>query len=256
MPHLGASSVDARAIILIHDWIHSLDPDASPDTGTLVAEDADERLIREALSTTSGALRLSCELHAGRYSQPAAARIVKLGMSAEDDHILGLFEPFVPAASRPRRFGTNTSVQRLLAIPGNVERGRKLFAETEGIQCRSCHQIGATGREIGPSLDDIGKKLSRLQLIESVLEPSKKVEQKFLLHLVETTEGRVFSGLIAKRDPKQIELRQADGKVITVPTERIEVMVPQEKSMMPELLLRDMTQQQVADLITYLASLK
>lgn len=256
MPHLGASMVDERAIVLIRDWIKSMDPNADTDSAPLLAEEADEQEIQQALTSTSRALRLACELHDDRYRQPTADRIVKLGMAVEDDHVRGLFEPFVPAASRPRRFGTNTSLQQLLAVPGDADRGRKLFAETEGIQCRSCHKVGNTGRELGPKLDGIGKKLNRQQLVESILEPSKKVEQKYLLHLVETTEGRVYSGLIASRNDQQIQLLQTDGKSVTIPRKNVEVMVPQDKSMMPELLLRDMTQQQVADLIAYLSSLK
>ena len=38
--------------------------------------------------------------------------------------------------------------------------------------------------------------------------------------------------------------------------EQIEQLVAQQRSLMPELLLRDMTAEQVADLLAYLKSLK
>jgi hypothetical protein len=43
---------------------------------------------------------------------------------------------------------------------------------------------------------------------------------------------------------------------IRVSLDEVEMLVPQPKSLMPELLLRDMTPQQAADLLAYLSSLK
>ena len=43
---------------------------------------------------------------------------------------------------------------------------------------------------------------------------------------------------------------------LRIPSGQIEHLVPQRLSLMPELLLRDMTAQQVADLLAYLSSLK
>ena len=51
-------------------------------------------------------------------------------------------------------------------------------------------------------------------------------------------------------------LRNAQNKTHTLPTSEIDGIYPQAKSMMPDLLLRDFTPQQVADLLEYLGSLK
>ena len=51
-------------------------------------------------------------------------------------------------------------------------------------------------------------------------------------------------------------LKDTKGKLSVVATDEIEEMVPQQQSMMPDLLLRDMTSVQVADLVAYLSSLK
>ena len=72
----------------------------------------------------------------------------------------------------------------------------------------------------------------------------------------ETDEGRLVTGLLVKRDADQIVLRDVQNKLIAIPADQVEQLVPQRKSLMPELLLRDMTAQQVADLLAYLGSLK
>jgi hypothetical protein len=53
-----------------------------------------------------------------------------------------------------------------------------------------------------------------------------------------------------------VRLKDARNEEIRVAADEIEVIVPQQKSLMPDLLLRDMTPQQVADLLAYLSSLK
>ncbi len=54
----------------------------------------------------------------------------------------------------------------------------------------------------------------------------------------------------------EVVLKDAQGKTIQVPSAEIERLVPQSRSLMPELLLRDLTAQQVADLLEFLASLR
>jgi len=51
-------------------------------------------------------------------------------------------------------------------------------------------------------------------------------------------------------------LRDAKDKPIRIPTGDVEQIVPQRQSLMPELLLRDMTAEQVADLLAFLSGLK
>jgi hypothetical protein len=53
-----------------------------------------------------------------------------------------------------------------------------------------------------------------------------------------------------------VVLKDAQGKITTVPAQRVEALSPQRVSLMPELLLRDMTAREVADLLEFLASLK
>ncbi len=51
-------------------------------------------------------------------------------------------------------------------------------------------------------------------------------------------------------------LKDPQNREIRIAADEIETMVPSGRSFMPDLLLRDMTAQQVADLLAYLVSLK
>ena len=65
-----------------------------------------------------------------------------------------------------------------------------------------------------------------------------------------------MTGLLVSDTPEAVTLKDAQGKTIKVPIAEIDRLVPQARSLMPELLLRYLTAQQVADLLEFLASLR
>jgi putative heme-binding domain-containing protein len=74
--------------------------------------------------------------------------------------------------------------------------------------------------------------------------------------LVETSEGKVISGLLVSRDEKAVVLKDAKNVQQKIAAGDVEGIYPQTKSLMPDMLLRDFTAQQVADLLEYLSGLK
>jgi putative heme-binding domain-containing protein len=131
-----------------------------------------------------------------------------------------------------------------------------LFFKAGALQCVNCHRIAGTGSTLGPDLSEIGKKYTRVQILESILEPSKSIEPKYVAYLVETSDGKVHTGLLAEKNDREVVLRTVGDKEVRIPAGKVETMVPQSKSIMPELLLRDLTAEQAADLLEFLASLK
>ena len=63
-------------------------------------------------------------------------------------------------------------------------------------------------------------------------------------------------GLLVEKTDEVVVLKDAQDKSRRIPMDMIEQLVPQRQSLMPDLLVRDMTAQQVADLVAYLSSLK
>src|SRR5262249_38359050 len=72
--------------------------------------------------------------------------------------------------------------------------------------------------------------------------------------LVETTDGRNHTGLLAEKTDKEIVLKMASDKEVRIPAKEIEHMAPQKNSLMPELLLRDLTAAQAADFMALLTT--
>jgi putative heme-binding domain-containing protein len=167
-----------------------------------------------------------------------------------------LFEAFVPEVARTKTLGSTINGSDLLALKGNHQKGRKLFLTAAGLQCRNCHKVGEQGKAVGPKLDGIGKRYSRAEILENILEPSKKIDPKFQTWLIQKDDGKVQTGLLVSRTAESVTLLDATGKAITIPAADIELMVAQKKSLMPELQLRGLTPQDAADLLAWLASLK
>ena len=128
--------------------------------------------------------------------------------------------------------------------------------QVAGLQCATCHRIAGVGSTLGPDLSDIGKKYSRAQILESILDPSKFIEPKYVTYLAETTDGKLYTGLLAAKTDKEVVLKMAGDKEVRLPASKVESLVPQQKSLMPELLLRDVTLEQAADLLEFLATRK
>src|SRR5262249_15919975 len=124
-----------------------------------------------------------------------------------------------------------------------------------GLQCATCHKIDGKGGALGPDLSDIGKKYPRAQILESILEPSKVIDPKYVTYLVETQDGKVITGILVEKTEKQVVLRALPGLEVRLTPDQIASMVPQQKSLMPELLLRDVTLEQARDLLEFLAGL-
>lgn len=199
---------------------------------------------------------LSRSVDDGTLPSPTMALAIDKATQHADISIRDLFERFLPPNKRIKRLGSVVQPQQILGLAGDQERGKRVFFETSGVSCKNCHRIQKEGKEVGPELTLIGKKLTRTQLLESILEPSKLIEPKYVTHLAEIDDGRTITGLLLSKDDNEVVLKDAQDKVTRIPVKKIEQLVPQRQSLMPDLLFRDMTAQQVADLLEYLSSLK
>jgi putative heme-binding domain-containing protein len=271
MPQFGSGVVDEFGTKLIRDWIVSLKPESDElkkyesvrrrqfDAlkGFAATPGGDEG-VTTLLESPDSALML-VEFLAGLNNPLEPERkvnAVRAGYSHADPAIRDLFERFIPEEQRLKRLGGSIQLADILAMSGSAERGRELFFKSAGVQCKNCHKIGSEGQMLGPELTQIGKKLDRAKLLESILEPSKTIDPQFVSHLVETTGGEVHTGLLVRRTEAEVVLKKADLKEVAIPASEVERSSPQQKSLMPDLLMKDMTPQQAADLLEFLAGLR
>ncbi len=267
MPHIGSEVVDRTGLALLSDWIRSLPATDQPANNEEAAcldrlcaragdAAAKSKEIDRLLSTTSGALRLARAIDTNALPAELRNPVVESATKNKEAAVRDLFERFLPAERRIKRLGTLIRPEAILEMTGDPNRGKELFFQTGATQCANCHRIAGTGSTLGPDLSQIGRKYDRAKILESILDPSKDVEKQYVAYILQTTDGQLLTGLIAKRDDKEIVLRDAQDKEHRIPAGKVENLEASKKSLMPEQLLRDLTAQQAADLIDYLATLK
>lgn len=214
------------------------------------------QLIKELLADPRGAISLLRAQREMRIPEAVSKAVIQAATRHESIAVRDLFEPLLPDDQKTERLGDSIDAGQLLQLTGDAARGQQLFLKGDGIQCRNCHRFGKQGKQLGPDLTQIGKKLTREKILENLLDPSRTIDPKFAAWLVETNEGKVFTGLLVSRNEDEIVIRDSQNKQLRFKTENVDGIFPQRKSLMPDRLLRDLTAQQAADLLAWLASLK
>jgi uncharacterized repeat protein (TIGR03806 family) len=266
MPRVGSAAVDGRAVALLGEWIARMEKAPGPPAADRAAlhaleepgtdRSAREGAIRHLLSTTRGALALVRRINAAAVVGPAREEAVALGAGHEKVEVRDLFERYVPESRRVARLGEAFEPRAVLGLAGDPRRGREVFLNNASAQCKTCHRLDGAGEPVGPDLSKIGAKYSRAELLREVVEPSRTVDPKYATYAVETKAGQVFAGMVVSKTDREVVLRNASVQEVRIPAGEVEEMVPVPRSLMPEMLLRDLTAQQAADLLEYLASLK
>src|SRR5262249_6960880 len=130
--------------------------------------------VEKLLATPTGALMLQEAWDTN--SLPEFVRPQVLAAAAtKDAAVRDLFGKYVPDAQKVKRLVTVTRPESLLARGGDAARGREVFYKTTGLQCATCHKVMNEGGQVGPDLSDVGKRLSRRQILEAILDPSKDI---------------------------------------------------------------------------------
>jgi putative membrane-bound dehydrogenase-like protein len=149
----------------------------------------------------------------------------------------------------------NAKLETVLKLvpESDIRRGLKVFRDTRAA-CIVCHQMAYLGGRIGPDLSRIGQIRSERDLLESILFPSASFVRSYESITIVTTDGRILNGVITDETSQHIELVLDAQKKERIPLGEIEERRPSIISIMPTGLDKQLTAQQLADLVKYLKS--
>jgi putative heme-binding domain-containing protein len=154
-----------------------------------------------------------------------------------------------PGTSEERLAEVRRLTNDLRAADGNARAGHELYRK----HCASCHRLFGEGETVGPDLTHANRK-DRDYLLVSIVDPSALIRKDYLSYVIQTTDGRVLTGLMAEQTPGSITLLSAKNERTTLSREKIESIQESPVSVMPEDLLRQLKPWQVRDLFAYLQS--
>ena len=131
-----------------------------------------------------------------------------------------------------------------------------MFGEATGPNCLGCHAVGGKGGAFGPTLEGLAGRMNRGEILEHLIDPSKRVAPEFSLHRVEMRDEVVYQGFVVSRDKGELRLRLDDGRILGLKLGEIAKETVSPVSAMPEGLLDALTATEAADLLDYLMTLR
>ncbi len=208
------------------------------------------------MDSTPGAILLVRLLEEERLCDELKRLVLAKATAHPDANVRVLYEKFIPEDQRPKKLGSAISAEEILKLSADANRGRNIFFKSSAAQCNRCHAVQGFGSDLGPELSNIGKKYERAALLETILLPSKAISHEYRPYLLETTGGQVYAGFLVEKTDQHVVLRDVNRQQVRVPAAEVEALVEQEKSLMPELVLSEITAQDAADLLAFLESCK
>jgi putative heme-binding domain-containing protein len=135
----------------------------------------------------------------------------------------------------------------------NFANGKQMFTVAT---CVACHKFGGQGNEFGPDLMKLDPKTfkSATDVLDHVLNPSKKIDDKYAVYRIVTTGMKVYTAMIVEEKDgvlKIIENPLASTKPIELKKADIDEMKKAPTSMMPKGQLDKLTREEILDLLAY-----
>ena len=186
--------------------------------------------------------------------------------AASDEDLLRVIVSGVPGTAMPP---TNISDSQRLALvayirslhdsaasavgSGDAGRGRVLLENKGG--CLACHRVNGKGSRVGPDLSEVGAIRTAVYLERSILDPNESVLPEHRYVRAVTRQGAVITGRRLNEDTHSLQLIDQDERLRSLAKSDLREYSLLPTSSMPSYQGK-FSSQELADLVTYLLSLK
>jgi len=137
--------------------------------------------------------------------------------------------------------------QAALTSPRDTQRGKQVYLD----QCSKCHKLQDQGYAVGADLATASTRTDET-LLTDILDPSNRLTTGYQNYTVVTEDGRIFTGVLAAETATSITLKKEEGVEQTILRREIDEMEASSISMMPAELEKEVSPQDLADLLGYL----
>ncbi|MBI1902633.1 MAG: c-type cytochrome, partial [Planctomycetia bacterium] len=179
-------------------------------------------------------------------AQIDAARRQRL-LSHADEKVRARAAKIFAGAGNPDRQKVLDDHRDVLSLAGDKARGQAVFAK----RCAACHKLEGVGHAVGPDLAAQANKSPQF-LLQEILDPNRNLDSRYVQYALLTDDGRSLAGVLSGETATGITLRSPDGVTRELLRTQIDELSATGRSLMPEGLEKDLSHQDLADVIAYL----
>lgn len=144
-----------------------------------------------------------------------------------------------------QRYQTLLNEQALTAA--DAAQGRLIFR----MSCGACHKMYGEGGEVGPDLT--GSNRSNLAyILSNMIYPNEEIQDDYKMVVVTTRDGRTYMGNVVSENDRQLTLRVVGQEPVIIPQANVQTREVSNTSLMPEGLLKTLSDQEVLNLVAFL----
>jgi putative membrane-bound dehydrogenase-like protein len=143
--------------------------------------------------------------------------------------------------------GKTYSIQSISALDADPGRGELVFTRS----CATCHKVGNKGNSVGPDLTGIAKKFGKSELLDAIINPGAAIGFGYEAWLVNTKDGQSVYGFLISENNQSITIKDISGQNHLIEKKKITSKEKQNKSMMPDPINNGLTEQDLADVVSY-----
>ena len=187
-----------------------------------------------------------------------------------DTELINIIRTGIPGTAMPPNNFTETQAGTIVAylrsmaagpartnaadsLRGDAASGKSLF-EGKG-NCTSCHRINGAGARLAPDLSDVGRIRQQPELERSLVDPSADMRAGNRFVEAVTKDGATITGRLLNQDSFSIQLLDSKERLVSLSKSNLKSYGFLKTSPMPS--FRDkLTPQELADVVSYLVSLK
>jgi putative heme-binding domain-containing protein len=226
--------------------------DAAVSRAGDLSRDACNVMVRALLARTDGALRLLAAVKAGQIDPTLlTASDVQSLVKAKDAKVAAEAMRLLAARLPPSREEMLGKYREAVSLEGDGDKGRTVFQQ----RCMACHVAEGRGMAVGPDLITVKTK-GRDGLLGAIVDPNREVAAQYLQYTVQTKDHEILAGVVTEDTAAGMTIKMAGGSARTVERSRILSASSTGQSLMPEGLEAGMTVGDMADLLTFIETLR
>jgi putative heme-binding domain-containing protein len=190
----------------------------------------------------------------------------KFRRATTDNELVAIMEQGIPGTPMPPANLTDAQAHSIVAYlrktaeengattsnTAEIARGQAIFA-SKG--CENCHRVNGKGSRVGPDLSNIGALRTPADIQRSILDPNAEILAENRSVRAVTRDGKTITGRILNEDTFSLQLIDSHENLVSLSKANLREYTFPKNSPMPSFRGK-LSEQEIADLAAYLASLK